>query len=289
MAMTRASATLDKQINDYLLTASGHLKDSKPLVGGQQMAAFGVAASSALAMMSQAEAAVVMNGGDAPPISVINAVGTGTFWGAGYRQFDMDGDGNNDFAIWGYSGGNNGLAVAYGTYESSNAAFGGGSDDLPKLSAGFTLGPAIPSGSWTGSVMSTGNDIVGNGLNNPWGSGWTGGAGEFGFVGVRFENAGGTHYGWICLRSDPTPGAAEISVIAYAYENTPDAAIQAGDRGDGVPVACSAALAPVAATPTPVPVMAPLAYGLTSLALGGLGLAGLRRRREALKAEQTRH
>ncbi|MDQ1315391.1 MAG: hypothetical protein QG662_1500 [Pseudomonadota bacterium] len=279
MVMTRASATLDKQINDYLLTASGHLKDSKPLVGGQQMAAFGVAASSALAMMSQAEAAVVMNGGDAPPISVVNGVGTGTFGaGAGYRLFDMDGDGNDDFAIWGYSGGNNGIVAA----TSGNAIVGYG--NVAKLSAGSSISSGNP---WVTAVMNTNPDIA-------WGlssgaSGWSGGASEFGFVGARFNIGANTHYGWICLRSDPTPGAAEISVIAYAYEDTPDAAIAAGDRGDGVPVACSAALAPAAAAPTPVPVMAPVAYGLTSLALGGLGLAGLRRRREALKAEQTRH
>jgi hypothetical protein len=285
MTMTRESATLDSQINDYLLTASGHLKESKPQVDGRQMAAFGVAASSALAMMSQAEAAVVMNGGDAPPISVVNGVGTGTFWGAGYRQFDMDGDGNNDFAIWGYSSGttsaNNGIAPAvYG-----NAIVGGQiSNDALKLSAGYSISAGA---TWTGSSspMTTSQDMVGGA------SGWTGGASEFGFVGVRFNVGLNTHYGWICLRSNGTLGAAEISVIAYAYQNTPDAAIQAGDRGDGIPVACSAALAPLAPTaaPTPVPVMAPVAYGLTSLAMGGLGLAGLRRRREARKAEETRH
>ncbi|MDQ1315389.1 MAG: hypothetical protein QG662_1498 [Pseudomonadota bacterium] len=277
--MTQASATLDKQINDYLLTASGHLKDSKPLVSGRQVAAFGVAASSALAMMSQAEAAVVMNGGDAPTFGVINGAGTGTFAGAGYRLFDMDGDGSNDFAIWGYSGGNNGIAPA----TSGNAIVGGViGNDAMKLGSGFDINATAP---WTGSAapMTTSQDMAGGT------SGWTGGASEFGFVGVRFNVGANTHYGWICLRSNGTPGAAEISVIAYAYENTPDAAIAAGDRGDGTPVACSAALAPAAAAPTPVPVMAPVVYGLTSLALGGLGLAGLRRRREALKAEQTRH
>jgi uncharacterized protein (TIGR03382 family) len=35
--------------------------------------------------------------------------------------------------------------------------------------------------------------------------------------------------------------------------------------------------------------MSPLAYGLTSLALGGLGLGSLRRRRKARNDEAARH
>lgn len=278
--------SIDAQVNDYLLTASGHLKESKLPVDVRKVATYGAAASSMMVMMSQAEAAVVFNGGDAPPIAVANGVGTTSLSNSsvGAAQFDLDGDGNNDFAVWGYgstgySGGNNGMAAAFGTYESSNSAFGGGSDDLPKLSAGFTLGPSISTGSWTNSVMSTGNDIV-FGPGNGAGSGWTGGVDEVGFVGVKFENASGTHYGWVCLQSDPTPGSELIQVNGYAYESTPDTAIQVGDTGAGI-VACSTSVSP----PTPgeataIPVMAPVVYGLTSLALGGLGLAGLRRRRE---------
>ncbi|MEZ5502378.1 MAG: hypothetical protein R3E50_06855 [Halioglobus sp.] len=276
---------IDAQINDYLLTASGHLKDSTLPVDVRRMATYGAAASSMLVMMSQAEAAVVLNGGDAPPISVVN--GAGTFIGSsstGFVQFDMDGDGNNDFAVWNYSDGNNGVAVAYGPYSSTNQMFGGGSDDLPKLSAGFTIGPSFSTSSWTSGVMNSGNDVV-FGPSNGAGSGWTGGVNELGFIGVRFENASGTHYGWICLQSDPTPGSALMQANSYAYESTPNTPIRMGDTGNGI-VQCSSA-APVAPS-VPVPVMGPLAYGLTSLALGSLGLAGLRRRREQ-RASQSQH
>jgi len=282
--MKQVSTSLDAQINDYLLTASGHLKEAKRAGKGRQVAAFGAAASSALVMISQAEAAVVLNGGDLPPFAVVNGVGTDTLvFGAGYRLFDMDGDGNDDFAIWGYSGGNNGVAVAYGPYSGTNAMFGGGSQDLPKLSAGFTLGPAIPSASWTSSVMDTGNDIVGSGIGNPYGAGWTGGANERGFIGVSFRTTAGTHYGWICLQSNPTTGDASVSVVAYAYETTPDTAIQVGDTGSGT-FACGDTVA----APLPAPAMGPLGTGLAALALGGVGLAGLRRRRETRQSDGSR-
>ncbi len=280
--MKISSKSLDAEITDYLLNASGHLKESKSYVDGRQVAAFGAAASSAMVMMTQAEAAVVVNSGDAPPISVVN--GTGTFYtaGAGFRQFDMDGDGNNDFALFGYPFGvfgsgsaNVGVAEAYGPWSASNQAFGGGSDDLPKLASGFTLGPSLPSNSWTSSVMDTGNDVV-FGPGSGAGDGWTGGANETGFIGVRFRNASGMHYGWIRLQTNPATAA--ITVLQYAYEDCADTAITVGATTGGT--VCGAA-----AAPTPIPVMGPLAYGLTSLALGGLGLGGLRRRRSARKDE----
>ena len=271
MSSGKYGSGLDAQINDYLLSASGHLTESARPAGGRSAVAFGAAASSALVMMSQAEAAVVVNGGSAVPVSVVNGAGTTSISGIPMgRRLDVDGNGVFDFAIWGYStNGNVGMAAGNG-----NAyMIGGGSDDLLKLSAGATIGPARPAGSWTQSVMGTGNDIafsVGNGANN-----WSGGVPEFGFVGVRFVNASGTHYGWVCLRSEPTVPSG-ITAVAYAFESVANTMIQAGDTGAGGIRACDASLAAIA---RPVPVMGPVAYGLTALALGALGLGGLRRRR----------
>lgn len=277
--MNKSLTTFDTQINDYLLTASGHLKASKGSVDGRKLAAYSAAASSALVMMSQAEAAIVFNGGDAPPISVVNGAGTGTIGpGAGYRLFDMDGDNNNDFAIWSYGSnlypGNNGIAPA----TSGNAIVGGysGSNDVRKLSAGWSISA---SRSWTGSnsAMTTSQDIAygpGSGASN-----WSGGTPEFGFVGVRFSNQAGLHYGWICMKSSPSTHA--ISVQSYAYQSSVDTPIKAGDTGNGI----HACAAPV---PTPVPVIGPIAYGLEALALGGLGLSGLRRRRGKQDRTTTR-
>ncbi|MDQ1315392.1 MAG: hypothetical protein QG662_1501 [Pseudomonadota bacterium] len=270
MAMTRASATLDKQINDYLLTASGHLKDSKPLVDGQQMAAFGVAASSALAMMSQAEAAVVANAGTPQPVTVAATSGTS------FASFDMNGDAVNDFALFGYFSSTSSVSAGInGTQPGgSNAALRGTSyNDVRKLASGASIGPTPSAGVTWVIAGGTGADVFfeqSNGASN-----WSGVNGETGFAGVRFNIGANTHYGWIQLRVN-APGS--LTALSWAYEDCPDTPIQAG-----------ATTGSLCAAPTPVPVMAPVAYGLTSLALGGLGLAGLRRRREALKAEQTRH
>jgi hypothetical protein len=76
----------------------------------------------------------------------------------------------------------------------------------------------------------------------------------------------------------------EISATEWAYEDCPNQPIAAGATTGGATCA-----APVPVAPKSIPVMGPLAYGLTSLALGGLGLGSpRRRRRDARKAEANR-
>jgi hypothetical protein len=53
--------------------------------------------------------------------------------------------------------------------------------------------------------------------------------GQSGFLGVRFSIDGETHYGWIQL--EVSAGGETITVKDYAYESTPDMAINAGDEG----------------------------------------------------------
>jgi len=57
-----------------------------------------------------------------------------------------------------------------------------------------------------------------------------------GFVGVRFQIDGNTHYGWIAFEGtwDP-PGWSEGRIAGWAYEDVPDTAIAAGDQGAVVP------------------------------------------------------
>lgn len=81
-----------------------------------------------------------------------------------------------------------------------------------------------------------------------------------GFIGLQFESNGNTHYGWVRLRIDDLDliqlgGAniADATVIDWAYEDTPGAAISAG------------------AVPEP--------SALALLALGATGLASVRRRK----------
>jgi hypothetical protein len=52
-----------------------------------------------------------------------------------------------------------------------------------------------------------------------------------GFVGLKFNIAGNTHYGWV--RVEVTPDGATLSVKDYAYDATPNTAIVAGETGSG--------------------------------------------------------
>lgn len=254
-----STPSLDQQINDYMLTASGHLDARKHGVNLKHLALYCAAAGSALTMLGQAEAAIVHNAGTSQPVELVAGANPE------FLQFDMNGDAVNDFALFGYSSAsfpsNNGLAAASG--RSSNGIIAAG--DLKKLSSGFNIGNTLASGSFAIDVMSTGIDLVtsGGGL----GQGWTGGIDEEGLAGVRFRIGANTHYGWIRLRSGGyNGGPAEISAIEWAYENTPDTPILAGDAGDG-------------AEPIPIPV-SDSAWGLAALAMGAFGLVYLRKRRE---------
>lgn len=260
-----STPSLDQQINDYMLTASGHLDARKHGVNLKHLALYCAAAGSALTMLGQAEAAIVCNAGTPLPVELTGGVNGTHFDDASFLQFDMNGDAVNDFALFAYSTGafpsNNGMAAASGGAYNSMIA----SSDLQKISSGFVIGPTLASGSWVNSVMDTGRDIVtsGGGL----GPGWTGGIDEEGLVGVKFRIGANTHYGWIRLRSGGyNGGPAEIAAIEWAYEDTPDTPIRAGEGCDG-------------AEAVPVPV-SDSAWGLAALAMGAFGLAYLRKRRE---------
>lgn len=51
-----------------------------------------------------------------------------------------------------------------------------------------------------------------------------------GLLGVSFTFSGNTHYGWIRLDTDVN-GSNIITIKDFAYESTPDTAIEAGDEG----------------------------------------------------------
>jgi hypothetical protein len=272
MNVAPGSKSLDAQINDYLLNASGHLRESKSYVDGRQVAAFGAAVSSGLVMMSQAEAAIVHNAGTAQPVTA--AASTDNTWSV--RSFDMNGDGINDFALFGYYSDGDSSAGINGTYPGgNNSVLGDG--DVRKLSNSSNIGPSNTS--WQ-TAANTYRDVFysGTGASN-----WNGTSGETGLVGVRFKIGGSTHYGWIRLQVVGVGNGevASLSATEWAYESCPDQPILAGATSGGATCA-----APV---PKSIPVMGPLAYGLTSLALGGLGLGSLRRRRrDARKAETSK-
>jgi hypothetical protein len=287
MNVSPASKSLDAQINDYLLNASGHLRESKSYVDGRQVAAFGAAASSALVMMSQAEAAVVHTTPGAPlHVLPTPAWASSTTGATATAPINLDGDANVDFRLYGFGGSvwSDGLSSYYPSAglkpNGVNRMIGGtsyGYGTLRKLASGANIGPG---GSWTSRSYAAA--FFSTYPNNKHGvDGWNGTNGEIGFAGVEFRIGANTHYGWIRLQLGSAPG--EISALDWAYEDCPNTPIAAGATSGGA----TCGVVPVA--PKSIPVMGPLAYGLTSLALGGLGLGSLRRRRKARNDEAARH
>jgi hypothetical protein len=293
MNVSPASKSLDAQINDYLLNASGHLKESRTYVDGRQVAAFGAAASSALVMMSQAEAAIVhTTPGTALHVLPTPAWAVNTSGYTATSAINLDGDANVDFRLYGFGGSVSSTdGPSYAWYASGglkpngsnqvigSQSSGGNNAAVRKLSGGYSIGPGA---SWTNFSPAAAFYTTYFGPQNKQGvGGWNGSNNETGFAGVRFNIAGQTHYGWIRLQLGSAPG--EISALDWAYEDCPNTPIAAGATSGGA----TCGVVPVA--PKSIPVMGPLAYGLTSLALGGLGLGSLRRRRKARNDEAARH
>ncbi len=125
-----------------------------------------------------------------------------------------------------------------------------------RLAAGQSIGAAapfnpVPTGKFGGYLAWN------NGYSNSKWAGTPGGPPATGFLGVRFRISGLDHYGWIRMSVEgngpPTPNA--ITLHDLAYQTTPGVGIDAG------------------AVPEP--------GGLGLLALGGLGVMSMRRRKGA--------
>jgi len=56
-------------------------------------------------------------------------------------------------------------------------------------------------------------------------------ANKSGYIGVKFDISGSTHYGWI--RVMPSSDGTYCTILDYAYESTPNTGIIAGDFGSG--------------------------------------------------------
>lgn len=120
--------------------------------------------------------------------------------------------------------------------------------ELIGASSGFlTNDPALLSGKDEGDPY---GEFFGN-LMNP----------ELLYVGLRFDLAGATHFGWVEIDADPF--LAELTLTRFGYENTPDTAIAAG--------------AGVSAVPEP--------GTLALLAAGAAGVLALRRRRVRIEVD----
>jgi hypothetical protein len=90
-----------------------------------------------------------------------------------------------------------------------------------------------------------------------------GGGGSSGFLGLRFEFNGNTHYGWANLTVNPD---FSTTLHDFAYEACPDEGIHVGSTTGGA--ACDSG-----SVPEP--------HSAALMALGAAGLLALRRRKAA--------
>lgn len=221
-------------------------------------------------------------------VTAMGAVQTNTnslSFGIGDAQifWDVDGDGENDFTLFGY----NNLFGFLDTYDSPNSeslnGYGmvqtatGADDGFAPLSQNFVVGPTLGSSYRWGSPQMTYRTIVssssGSGSCRVGSdadlSGFIEGSDQF--FGFRFKSAGQVHYGWAELTINPTD--CSFTIEQWMWDDTPDTAVRVGETGSSAPA-------------LPVPVSGPGVLGLTLLGLGGVGLRELRRRRKS--ASKTR-
>ncbi|RME89402.1 MAG: hypothetical protein D6766_14740 [Verrucomicrobia bacterium] len=130
-----------------------------------------------------------------------------------------------------------------------------GAGEIIGPSRAFGTGDVTMAVAWSGLVSSSTWSSSGTGP-------WVGPGPQRGYLGLRFQMNGNTHYGWADVTVEneyPQEGLPKLTLHRFAYETEPDTPIQAGA--------------------VPEPAETATAMGL--LALGAAGLARYRRRRTA--------
>ncbi|PHS10552.1 MAG: hypothetical protein COA88_02065 [Kordia sp.] len=132
-------------------------------------------------------------------------------------DIDFNNDGTPEFNIeegWGsisvFFDANNINFIGYGSFDS-----GYGWDIIKPLTNGYTIDN-------TGSFEAFGDAYINPGWKNPGDEFPEGNS----YIGTTFKLGANTHYGWLRVNS----ASGTITLLDYAYNTTPDAAINAGEQ-----------------------------------------------------------
>ncbi len=232
------SESLNKRLNMYALAA-------------------GAAGAGVLALAQPAQGKVVYT----PARQVIGANGV--------YNLDLTGDGTVDFLIQQWN---------YGNWASNNqlladAAVGNGvlgsRDQAAALESGAPIGSAqkFIAGGDNGEVMLSVTHFTTGGTSFVHGA-WANVRSRY--LGLKFEVNGETHYGWARLSVERQEYHFTAALTGYAYETTPNMAINAGETSDDP--ADSSAKSPDGSSSRVNSSDTPRYGSLGSLALGALGL-----------------
>ncbi len=166
------------------------------------LAGAGAAATVAVAMTAETQAAIVASG-----VQNITVNESSPF------ELDIDNDTNAEFDFTA-SGSGKGAGADVNPDKSGAAFLVDSSGDYPaQLTAGELIGG-------TGDFEDFQTQITTPDGTPPWDP-----AGDTGFMGIKFDLTGNTHFGWIEITSI---SGTEIVINQWAYEDQPNVGIEAG-------------------------------------------------------------
>ena len=160
------------------------------------------------------------------------------------NNWDVDGDGTSDFSLF-VAGAGSDSFLFFGFSNDNNAVVGPG---FGKLDAGFTVGSTADFNRGAGNrlaVVATAGFLPGDAFNGGWINNF-----DNGYIGFRFDIAGGTHYGW----AEVTIDSNQAIINEAWYEDVAGASINVA-----------------------VPEVSQFSLGLGALAMGAAGLRRMRR------------
>jgi len=148
---------------------------------------------------------------------------------AQYYPLDMDGDSNPEFTFaydFHFIGVRSEQASRVLTNMDPPPNIGGSVAPLP---FGYSIGPQSSGGSleWLGRILGAPYETDFNTLVQCFNAGCTGDfRGQHAYMGVEFQLASGTHYGWVLLQISSVAAAGQIE--GWAWETRPGVPILAG-------------------------------------------------------------